>query len=139
LACLCTNHRVAINDAVLPKSITWVTPWCAVGSQTPKASAPGMGCDVDIRRLHGNHFQHHDHLQCRRDLPLRIHPLHRRSGRYLAPHRRRIWEEIFPGGAKGGCRPPRTASENSAGRFQRAAIHGLRWGCSEGGARQSPC
>jgi hypothetical protein len=33
--CLCLYHRVAINNIVLPKSIMWVTPWCAVGSQTP--------------------------------------------------------------------------------------------------------
>jgi hypothetical protein len=27
-------HRVAVNDVVLPKSIMWITSWCAVGSQT---------------------------------------------------------------------------------------------------------
>jgi hypothetical protein len=26
------NHRVTINDVVLPKNITRVSPWCAVGN-----------------------------------------------------------------------------------------------------------
>jgi hypothetical protein len=38
--CLRTYHRVAINDIVLLKSITWATPWCAVGSQTLRGSTP---------------------------------------------------------------------------------------------------
>jgi hypothetical protein len=44
--CLYTNHRVAINDVVLPKSIMWVTPWCAVASQTLTAGAPGRGATL---------------------------------------------------------------------------------------------
>jgi hypothetical protein len=119
--CLRTYHRVAINDVVLPKSITCVTPWCAVGSQTQTTSAPGSGCNVDTRRLHGHHLQHLAQLQCWRDLPLRIHLLHCRSGRYLAPHSGRVREEILSGGAKSGYRiASYNTSENYADKIQSA-------------------
>jgi hypothetical protein len=121
LACLCTNHRVTINNAVLSKSITWVTQWWAIGSQTTTSGAPCSGCDVDRRQLYGYHLQHHDHLQCWRDLPFRIHLLHRRSSgilHHIADRSRKKSSLVVP---KSDCRvATNIASENSTGGSQSA-------------------
>jgi hypothetical protein len=117
--CSYTYHWVTVNDVVLPKSITWVTPWCVVGSQTSTAAAPGRGCNVDLRRLHGHHLQHPSHLQCKRDLLLQIHLLHCRSGRHPTPHCGPIQDEIFSDGSKDGCRiASHSASKNCANELQ---------------------
>jgi hypothetical protein len=95
-------------------TITWVTPWCAVGSQTQTAGTPGRGATL-INNNSINHLQHHDHLQCQRSLPLWIHLLRHRPGRYPAPHSRPTQEETFPGGAKSDCKVAKNgANENSA-------------------------
>jgi hypothetical protein len=103
--CSCMYHRVAVNDVVLPKSITWVTLWCTVVSQTPTASPPGRGCNVDLQRLHGYSLQHPGHLQCWKDLLLQIPLMHCRSGRHPTPHCGLIQEKIFSNGTKCGSRP----------------------------------